>query len=145
MGTGTSTRAALATYDDSDGKVLLLAAVWDMDDGMRSRGPYRRQWGARGSRLVGALIDVEIFPQDTFKFTSDSHVLVLAQSKRKAEEVILYLQVKCGREMFLSFRVRVEAFAGIGARVTFRGTPCPTGARLLECNLDRWWVCARSC
>lgn len=86
-------RAALTVYDDSDCKVLLLAAIQDNNLRSGTEGSYHRHGGPRAGGLARDHVDVEVFPGEDFQFTADCYVLVLAETKRKAEEVIFYLQV----------------------------------------------------
>lgn len=86
-------RAALAVYDDSDGSVLLLAALRDNSDGVGPSASSHRSPSTRAGVLAAGHVDVDLFPSDAFQFSADGHVLVLAETKRKAEEAIFFLQV----------------------------------------------------
>lgn len=118
-------RAALAAYDDSDGKVLLLAAVHDTHNNAssyaeNSGGGMGGGSGGTGSAGVGGSyyctnhhyhhhhqpqnqhhhVAVEVFPGEEFRFTEDCHVLVMAEAKLTAEDVIFDLQVRIGIVVF---------------------------------------------
>ncbi|CAM9612374.1 unnamed protein product, partial [Sphacelaria rigidula] len=90
-------RAALTVYGDSGGKVLLLAAVEDMSIscayGGAGGGLYRPNNGS-GSNRGGWVdhVEVEVLPGRGFRFTQSCHLLVLAETKRLAEEWIFDLQ-----------------------------------------------------
>lgn len=96
-------RAALTIYEDSDGKVLLLAAVKIVADsyggggGGGEGGGYYRQYGGGVRGGWADHIQVEVLPTGkTFRFTESCHLLVLAETKQSAEEWIFDIQVGDG-------------------------------------------------
>lgn len=79
--------------------MLLLAAVEDMSIscayGGAGGGLYRPNNGS-GSNRGGWVdhVEVEVLPGRGFRFTQSCHLLVLAETKRLAEEWIFDLQVR---------------------------------------------------
>lgn len=110
-------------YDDSDGKVLLLAAVEHRNPSpscaalnhrerlqrtLSSAGPGSIRasassfssapgcgGGAKGKAKVAeeAYVHVEVFPDDDYRFTIDCHLLVLAETQAAAEDLIFNFEV----------------------------------------------------
>lgn len=131
-------RAARAMYDVSDGKVLLLAAVEPVTDntgnndasnnlldmsGHRFRKTRRGTSGGRGAGVAAARqwrrrsnlaaeasteVEVEVFPEDKFRFTIESHVMVLAETQTIAEDFFFTFEVCTTGKKFKCFVRRRE-------------------------------------
>lgn len=102
-------------YGDSGSKVLLLAAVEDRAYsyayGGAGGGFYRSNNGGGSSK--GGWVDhveVEVLPGRGFQFTQSCHLLVLAETKRLAEEWIFDLQVRMNTHTYAYVRVLRDTF-----------------------------------
>lgn len=105
-------------YDESEGKVLLIGAVDRSDKGGSDVVPLasdRRRskrsgklGGIRGAGTAAAAgaaaklatshfkagAGVEVFPDNSFRFTMDTNLIVLAETQTMAEDLILDFQVR---------------------------------------------------
>lgn len=110
-------------YDESEGSVLLLAAVEYREPNvsaaaanyqerlhrtLSAMGPSSLRASVSSTRGAGkgagvkkakkvaeeAFAHVEVFPDDGYRFTIESHLLVLAETQVAAEDLIFNFQVK---------------------------------------------------
>lgn len=100
-------------YDESEGKVLLIGAVERSDKGgsdvvplanirRRSRiGKFRgmgRAAVADAAKVAKSYsrdgAGLEVFPDNSFRFTMDTDLIVLAETQTMAEDLILDFQVR---------------------------------------------------